>query len=311
MRFALFLGLALLSAESGNCQPDLPRRAEAVAQDFVVIPNSTNPVQFRLYTNAAPDSPHLFNTFDIEGYGAILLQSPGGQTPQSWLASSSNPSLHNVLVDSAGPELAARNSLKLLDAAQGPAWRYISLDASAAYRSRLQRFTRSILFVEPDLFVLYDHLVGRNPVEFEMLLRVPAATRLDTDWGDLHLDTPQARMIIHSPGRKRDLRAWRRLMPETADTLLPGTTVMSLAPTNKLAQLRVITVFGVRPASEKTDYTFKLLESTDAFGAQIQRDGLPTLVAFNTSTNANASLIGFRFSGPAGVYVFRPVQKPN
>ena len=86
---------------------------------------------------------------------------------------------------------------------------------------------------------------------------------------------------------------------------------MQLGPTNKLAQLDLLTVFAVYRGGEKKNYAFKLLESNNAVGARIHRDGLPTLVAFRTDPAAGkASLTGFGFSGPVGVDVFKPTTKP-
>ena len=99
-----------------NTGPDVPVTTASSRQDFVVVPGLSNALQFRLYTNASPDAPHLVNTFDIEAYGEVLLQSPGGDPLKRWLASSSsNHSLHNILIDGAGPELASANGMKLID----------------------------------------------------------------------------------------------------------------------------------------------------------------------------------------------------
>jgi hypothetical protein len=314
MKTTLFLVLFVLCFVNGRSAADEgPKPAELSGagtqfrNDAVVLPDLTNAVQFRLYTNASPDSPHLFNTIEIEAYGEVLLPSPGGDALKRWLATSpTNASLHNILVNGAGPRLALTNSMMVIEQASGPDWRYIALDASSAYRGRLEQFKRGILFVEPDLFVLYDHLIAKEPVSFQMLLHPPAATRLDTFWRDLRLDWPNGAFQICAPAGRHALRSWERL-ESVADSILPGTVTMQLGPTNKLAQVDLLTVFAVYRGGEKKNYAFKLLESNNAVGARIHREGLPTLVAFKTDPAASkASLTGFPFSGPAGVYVFKP-----
>ena len=196
--------------------------------------------------------------------------------------------------------------MTVIEQAAGPEWRYLALDETSAYRDRLDRFTRRILFVEPDLFVLCDHLKAREPIRFQMLLHPPAATRVDTNWADLRLNLPEGGFRIATPGRKGKARSWSRVT-STADEFFPGTVTMQLGPTNRLAELDVLTVFAVYPPGKRREYVFKLLESNSAIGARIHRDGLPTLIAFKTdSTVGTASLTGFRFTGPAGVSVFRP-----
>lgn len=287
-----------------------PASALSAAQGFIVVPSPTNAVQFRLYTNASPNSPHLFNTFDIEGYGEMLLQSPGGDRLKRWLTEfPSNALLHNILVDCQGPMLGSTNNMTVVEEASGPDWRYVALDVSAAYRARLDRYRRGILFVEPDLFVLHDHLIAKKPVRFQMVLHPPAVTQVDAIWRDLRLDLPKCGFRIHAPGTKRMLRSWERI-ESAVDQLLPGTVTVQLGPTNSLAALDVVTVFAVYRGAEKKDYGFKLLESNSAVGARIHRDGLPTLVAFKLDATArSASLTGFGFNGPVGVDVFKPKQR--
>lgn len=301
---------ACLAAQPRSRDPEPTAGVPPAVQDGVVVPGITNRVQLRLYTNASPDAPHLCNTFDLEVDGAMLLQSPGRQALRRLQREApSDPSLHHIVVDGRGPELASTNGLIVIEQAAGPDWRYVALDASAAYRDRLEHFRRAILFVEPDLFVLHDHLVAKQPVSFQMLLHLPAATLLDTNWGDLRLDMPRGGFHIHAPARKAVLRSWKRV-DSAADAILPGTVTMGLGPTNKVTQLDVLTVLAAYPRGDKKAYAFKLLESHSAIGARIHRAGLPTLVAFKTDPAAtNASLTGFGFSGPVGVSVFKP--KPS
>src|ERR1043166_7775988 len=93
---------------------DLNQDAEKRGEDFLVLPNSTNAVQFRLYTNSAPSAPHLFNTFEIQAYGETLLKSPTGDLDYWLRTSSSNVFLHNVLVNGTGPQVDPSNSMTVL-----------------------------------------------------------------------------------------------------------------------------------------------------------------------------------------------------
>ena len=109
------------------------------APDCVVVPGPTNLIQLRLYTNASPDSDRLFNTFDIEAHGRTWLQGPGGSGLKRWLAEPlSSGSFHSLLLDGEGPLLALTNSMKLIGQASGPDWHYIALDATGAYRDRVE-----------------------------------------------------------------------------------------------------------------------------------------------------------------------------
>jgi hypothetical protein len=307
------LGLGLFTASragvAAEAAPAGSHSAAGTLSEGVVWPDSTNAVRFRLYTNASPDAPHLFNTFEIEGFGERLLPAPTGDSlKRLFAASPASASLHSILVNGSGPELAATNSLTLIEQKAGPEWRYVAFDGSAAYRGRLASYRRGLLFVEPDLFVLHDHLVANEPAQFQMVLHAWTNTVLDPIWRDLRLELPHAGLRVAAPSR-HVLRVWERA-ESPVDSLLPGTVTMQLGPTNKLAQLDLLTVFAVYRGGEKKDYVFKLVESNNAVGARVHRGGLPTLVAFKTDPAvARASVTGFGFDGPVGVSVFRPGPK--
>jgi len=276
--------------------------------DSIVVPSSTNAIQLRFHTNAAPAASHLFNTFDIQAYGEKILHAPGSNAFRGAM-SSDHVRLHYLLVNGEGPALAATNNMTVVEQASGPDWKYLALDAGAAYRGRLEEYKRSILFIAPDLFVLWDHLVAKNPASFEMVLHPSSAIQENVAWRDWRLELPKASLRIHTLGTKALRYTWRRI-ESPADRLLPGTVTMQLVPTNKLASLDLLTVFAVYPGGEKRDYTFKLLESNSAIGARIHREGWPTLVAFKLDPAAQkASLTGFGFSGPVGVDVFKPTRR--
>ena len=284
-----------------------PGTTQAPAADAIVVPSPTNAVQFRLYLNGSPEAAHLFNTFEVQAYGETLLRSPDAASlKRSLLAPASTAPMHNILVDGEGPHLDPSNSMSVVERASGPEWFFVSVDAAAAYRGRLKEYRRGILFVEPDLFILHDHLVAEKPSLFQMVLHAPAATQLDPIWRDLRLDSTNGGIRIHAPGQKQDPRFWRR-MDASSDSILPGTAAMQLGPTNKLTVLEMLTVFALHQQGEKKDLAFKLLQSNTSVGARIHRQGLPALVAFRIDpAELKPSLTGFAFSGPVGVDVFKP-----
>jgi hypothetical protein len=310
---ALALAAVLEAGPPADPPPQSPEAAPLTPdrnRDCLVFPGGSSPLQLRLYTNAAPTAEHVFNTFALDGWGESLLASPTGAAMAPWReAGRSMVSPHNVLLDDAGPELGETNCLRLIERAAGRDWQYVGLDLTDAYRGRADRYRRGLLFVEPDLIVLHDHIVAPKPIRFQFLLNPPAVTVVDPVWGDLRLALPGAALRVNAPASKRSPRPWQRLgiVPNPG---MPGTVAMRLAPTNRLAQVDLIVVLAVTPAGTNADYAFKLLESDTAVGTRILRHGLPTLVAFRTdSTATTATLAGFPFQGPVGVDVFRPRQR--
>ena len=315
MKHKLPVVLVILCGLAGLCaDPPSERLGGAASRNCILVPNPTNTLLLRLYTNASPDSSHPFNTFDIEVNGRAWLSSPGEiEWKRASAGAVSNVLIwfHNLLLDHEGPVMGATNHMKVIESASGADWHYVSVDVTAAYRDRVQEYRRAILFVEPSMFVIYDHVIAKQPVSCQWVLHPPAATVVDPVWHDLRLESPQGGLRIGAPEKRRAPRSWERI--ETAvDALLPGTVTMQLAPTNKLTRLELLTVFGVQSGGTKTDYAFRLLEGDHSIGARIHRDGLPTIVAFRTDPAAtNVSLTGFPFNGPVGVDVFKPKPKPG
>lgn len=281
--------------------------AGSALSDGLAIPGGNHAVQLRLYTNAGPQAAHLFNTFDVEGFGEVLLRSPARRPFGPLEPSRPWPTcLHSILINGAGPEPTATAGMKLVDHVSGPEWHYWGWDLSAGYRSRARELRRAVVYVEPDLFVIYDRLRAAEPVSFDLLLHPSAATVVDPDWGDLRLELPKAGARVHAPAPKGFLRPWKRI-ESPADALLPGTCTVRLGPTNAVSELDLLVVCVVYPAGGPQGFAFKFLESPTALGARIHRQGLPTVVAFRTDPSVTAaSLTGFVFDGPVGVGVFKP-----
>ncbi|KAB2658620.1 MAG: hypothetical protein DVB31_15570 [Verrucomicrobia bacterium] len=295
-------------AIAGNT--DRPGIPEAMAAGSIVVPDATNEVRLRVYTDPSPGAARVFNTFDVVGYGETLVQGPDGDGFRRWMAGSkAGASPHSVLVNGVGPELAVGAGPATIERAAGPGWHWVAFDAAGPYGRALTGYRRAVLFVEPDLFVIHDHLVGRDPARVAMLLHPPAATRVDPVWGDLRLELPKAGLTIQTPAARNRTHVWERVDP-AADLVFPGTVAVRMSATNTTPVIDLLTVVAVHRAGTRRDGATKFLESNTAVGARIHRDGLPTLVAFRTGPmGGQASLTGFGFEGPVGVSVFRPKQR--
>lgn len=67
---------------------------------------------------------------------------------------------------------------RVLDFETSPGMDFVSGEAGEAYGEALSRFTRSILFVKPELIVIFDQLESEQPSTFEWRLHSPVAMDL-------------------------------------------------------------------------------------------------------------------------------------
>lgn len=290
-------------SSSGN---GVTNTANPVARS-VTLPVTGGTFQLKLGLDGARDAALLLNGWSLEACGETLLTAPTAR-----IASNSGKSdfadWADVLVDGHGFDPAFTNSLAVMDRLSGKDWEYVVVDATPAYGKRLTRFRRHLLFVQTNLFVIYDDLAAPAPALFEYRLRSPSELSLEDRSGDLRLELPKAGLTAHwlSPAN-RSFDQWRAdgAAPGAAVDILSGRTLHTTA-TNRLLELRALTAIVTHCAGQKKGTGFKLLESETAIGARIHRDGLPTLVAFRTVDTGEPNLTGLKFAAPVAVDVFRP-----
>jgi len=124
------------------------------------------------------------NSFLLWAYGERLLirtgyrDSYGSKHHRLWMWSTR--SVNNITVngrsqghrsDKARGEIVAFKTTPAIDVVVG--------EAGSAYEPPLERFTRAIIFVKPDLIVIYDRLEAREPSTYEYWLH--AINKIDID----------------------------------------------------------------------------------------------------------------------------------
>jgi hypothetical protein len=140
------------------------------------------------------------NTFAIAAAGDSLAISTGHRPQhgcphhEGWTQTTE---AHNsILVDGNGQERGTQATGAITAFDDRDEYVYLCGDAADAYSDPLERFDRHVLFVRPDLFVIYDDLVANEPVPFTWLLHGHEEPDLDVDSnridfhrGDAHLAT--------------------------------------------------------------------------------------------------------------------------
>lgn len=69
----------------------------------------------------------------------------------------------------------------ILEFSTSPEMDFVSAEAGQAYGGALRRFTRSVLFVKPELIVIFDQLESDQPSTFEWWLHAPSGMKLQDD----------------------------------------------------------------------------------------------------------------------------------
>jgi len=183
------------------------------------------------------------NSFLLWAYGQRLLirsgyrDSYGTEHHRNWMWSTR--SVNNITVNGHGQLPHSQASQGRIEAFYtSPTIDYVVGEAGEAYRdkadrdSRLQRFTRSILFVKPDLMVVFDQLVAKEPSTYRYWLHatdpfdLSDPSRLHLQVEDVHckigllaprnLKLSQTNQYDPNPRPRIKLREWH-LTAETTD----------------------------------------------------------------------------------------------
>jgi len=70
---------------------------------------------------------------------------------------------------------------RIVDFKNEEKYAYVSGDATPAYKGKLDRFIRHILFIRPDVFIIYDDLKADRPAAFSWLLHSLEQPKIDTE----------------------------------------------------------------------------------------------------------------------------------
>lgn len=133
----------------------------------------------RIFFRSSPWGAHSHshadqNSFVIHSDGEILAADTGYYTyygdeyHMKWSVATDT---HNtLLVNGKGQPKDIESKGRISHFFHSPAYTFFVGDASEAYEDPLERYERAVLFIRPDLWVVYDEVAADTPSEFSWLL---------------------------------------------------------------------------------------------------------------------------------------------
>lgn len=252
------------------------------------------------------------NSFQLNAYGEALLttcvfrDTYGSPFHLQWAQSTR---AHNaVLVNGQGQtprnesENGALSRGKIIDSRLTPEWDYLCGDAAEAYGGRLSRYYRRVVFVRPDLFLIYDDLVAKKPATFQFMLHAYQPFILDEAAKSFSVQQPQAvltgRYLTAEP---LSFRQWDGYdpKPELRDPkmVIPNQWHLEASTTERRLETGMLTVLVASRAGEVSDWKAERLESNTAVGIRFQRAGQETVILLRkTGVQGEAEAAGIRFT---------------
>jgi len=140
------------------------------------------------------------NGFVIHDGGEILAPEAGyytycGDTYHNQF--SRQTVAHNsVLVDGAGQPRSITSKGSVTAFFNAPQYCFFIGDASDAYGDRLSKFLRAVLFIRPDIFIVYDELAATKPSEFTWLLHSFEAAAIALETATMTVQQRDRRLLV-------------------------------------------------------------------------------------------------------------------
>jgi len=197
---------------------------------------------------------------------------------------------HNgILVDGTGQpngDLTAYG--KLIAFEQGDEYMYCAGEASWAYHEvKLDRFTRHVLCLKPDLFFVYDQLEAAEPHTYQYLLHAERQMRVDEAAQTVEAvgEKGACRVTLVTPGGlsfSQDhvfdppARRWR----EDRKFEMPDQWHLTAATAQPAASQRFLAIIEVVRQGEGFAGHAEPMSGEGWIGARLQRDGAEVLVGF-------------------------------
>ena len=136
------------------------------------------------------------NSFLLYAYGERLFirtgrrDSYGSKHHKEWMWQTK--STNCITVNGKGQQGHSASAVgRITEFVTGPVFDYVVGDAAKAYKGHLTRFDRRILFVKPDVVVLFDSLEAPEASRFEWLLHAPVKMAVNGQY-DVQVATGKA-----------------------------------------------------------------------------------------------------------------------
>jgi hypothetical protein len=184
------------------------------------------------------------------------------------------------------------------------AWDYVRGEATAAYTGLVTRAERAVVFVKPDVIVLYDDFVAPEPATFQFMLHGLSAFTLDETNQTLRIDQPHAGLAVKylAPQPLAFTQTDGFIPPpkmRNGKAPFPNQWHVEAALRQKALASDTLTVLIPYRAGAYRAWTAERVDTATASGLRLTRDGKTIGIAFRKHGATRAEWDGKTFDEPA------------
>ena len=216
-------------------------------------------------------------------------------------------SQNTVLVNGGNPRMhSAAATGSILDARFSPEWDYVRGEATATYTGAVTRAERAVLFVKPDIVVLYDDFAAPAPATFQFMSHGLSAFTLDEAAQTLRLSqqnaslevryfAPQPLVFTQTDGFDPPPKMRNGRSP------FPNHWHVEAATRKPATASDTLTLLLPARVGKEVPCQAERIDSPTASGLRITRGGKTLRIAFRKHGVSAAEWDGTAFDGPAFV----------
>jgi len=223
-----------------------------------------------------------------------VLVNGGGQLPHSYQAKGS---ITELLLNRQSPAANQQSPI---------AWDYVRGEATAAYTGLVTRAERAVLFLKPDIIVLYDDFAAPQPATFQFMLHGLSPFALDEASQTLRLAqtnacltvkylAPQPLAFTQTDGFNPPPKMRNNALP------FPNQWHVEAATTRPALASDTLTVLVPARAGQAEPWTAVRADTATASGLRLTRNGRTIGIAFRKHGAATPEWGGHSFEGPVTV----------
>lgn len=214
---------------------------------------------------------------------------------------------NSVLVNGAGQMSHSYQAAgHIVDSRFTPEWDYVRGEATAAYTGLVTRAERAVLFVKPDVIVLYDDFAAPRPATFQFMLHGLSPFALDEARQTLRIDQPHAGLAVkylapqplaftQTDGFNPPPRMRNNALP------FPNQWHVEAALRHPAAASDTLTILIPYRKDAYQPWTAERVDSATASGLRLTRNGQTISIAFRKHGAPAAEWGGRALEGPVSV----------
>jgi len=183
-------------------------------------------------------------------------------------------------------------------------WSYAQYQMLTGTNRNVTRWIRHLLMVEPDVLVVYDEIQTLPGTSGDWVFTAAVPMKYDAAQKTLDLTGDKCGATVRFMLRGDNPK---EMTIPTVDEAKGTATVHWTAAEQ---ELRLLLVLVAHDAGKQRSLAFKRLDSVNATGLRVHRDGYPALIAIRDfDVQDPVRLGGMDFKMPAAVYVDKPKVK--